>query len=78
MQLRAMNGHVDVRGYPDTPLPYGTIRINGSALGGLLFSMDTPVTSALSQFDATMNRNVQAVTRGLYILARPCAMGTDV
>lgn len=64
MQLRAYNGRVDARAWPDTALPYGNIAVNGSALGGLVYGHDLQPGACLDQFDAVFGRNVRSVFTG--------------
>lgn len=48
-------GNANVRAYPATPLPNGTLLVHGSA-GGLSFPLNIHPKTQLTMFDATFNR----------------------
>lgn len=55
VQVAAFNQHPNVVAYPDTPLPYGTIPLRGSA-GGLSFPLNVRRKATFTMLDGIFNR----------------------
>ena len=62
-QTLLYDDHADVVAYPDTPLPYGTLPVTGSA-GGLNFPINVRPDSTFTYFDNTWVRSLNVSFTG--------------
>jgi hypothetical protein len=63
-QATQFDQQTQVVAYPTTPLPYGSIPVEGSA-GGLSFPLNVHTDSQFTMYDATFNRPVNITFQGM-------------